>query len=361
LSLAAVKKTMRKSFLATTALVFILAILLGCLAKQQAYTSQLPGAQGSAIAQANNTPKLALPIDCSPGKDCYIMHYLDRDPGPAAVDFGCGRQTYDGHDGIDFGIPDERTMQQGVAVKAVAAGQILRVRDGVADKRVADQTDKSKVAGIECGNGVVIDHGNGWQTQYCHLRNGSIAVKGGTSVNTGTVLGMVGESGLASFPHVHLTVRYQNKAVDPFIGLNNESGCQVARQPIWAQTLDYVPTGLIRAGFAPQAPNLDLLWEGRFFESQIPGNSPALVFWVQAFGVLAGDEEQFSLIAPDGKPFVDRTQPIKASNRVWMSFVGKKASATSPLIPGLWRGEYRLVRNGKVLIDLKRELRLADG
>ena len=56
--------------------------------------------------------------------------YSDRDPSPKAVDFGCGRQTYDGHKGTDFAIPDEKIMAKGVAVKAVAAGKVLRVRDG---------------------------------------------------------------------------------------------------------------------------------------------------------------------------------------------------------------------------------------
>lgn len=350
---------MKKYFITTTLVVFLLTILLGCIgSKQQASTEELPSVQATAIASSSNSLKLTLPIDCTLGKDCYIMHYLDRDPSPAEVDFGCGRQTYDGHNGTDFGIPDERAMATGVAVKAVAAGKVLRIRDGVPDRRVADQTDKSKVSGIECGNGVVIDHGNGWQTQYCHLRNGSIAVKPDTSVAADTVLGMVGESGLASFPHVHLTVRYQDKVVDPFVGTDTASGCRVARQPLWAQPLDYVPTGLIRSGFATQPPNMAAIWEGRFFETELPVNSPALVFWVQAFGVLQGDEEQFRLIAPDGKPFLERKQQLKSPNRAWFSYVGKRASGNSPLMPGVWRGEYRLVRNGKVLIDVNREVQL---
>ena len=32
-------------------------------------------------------------------------------------------------------------------------------------------------AGRNCGNGVTLDHGDGWQTQYCHMRRGSVAVK----------------------------------------------------------------------------------------------------------------------------------------------------------------------------------------
>ncbi|MGH2415006.1 MAG: M23 family metallopeptidase [Microcystaceae cyanobacterium] len=136
----------------------------------------------------------------------------------------------------------------------LTAGTVLRVRDGVADKLVPDQTDREAITGTECGNGAIVDHGNGWETQYCHLHQGSLAVKPGTEVEKGTVLGMVGASGLASFPHVHLTLRYQGQIVDPFVGVNPKPGCQVTRHPLWERTLDYVPTGLIRAGFAPQPP-----------------------------------------------------------------------------------------------------------
>ncbi|MBE9223936.1 M23 family metallopeptidase [Phormidium sp. LEGE 05292] len=339
---------MKKTFLAIATLVFLLTVILA-INKQSNITS---------AQSAGNSFKLGLPINCTLGKDCFIMHYLDRDPSPAAIDFACGQLTYDTHNGTDFAIPDERAMAKGVAVKAVASGKVLRIRDGVPDIRVADQTDKSRVQGIECGNGVVIDHGNGWQSQYCHLRQGSVVVKPNTSVASGAVLGMVGESGLASFPHVHLTVRYQDKVVDPFVGTGSSQGCNVARQPLWQKPLEYVPTGLIRAGFASKQPEMAEIWQGQLAETTLAKNNPALLFWVQAFGVRQGDEEQFRLIAPDGKTVINSKQPLKSTHRVWLSYVGKKNSASQPLVPGVWRGEYRLVRGNKVLIESIREVQL---
>jgi len=339
---------MKKTFFAIAILAFLLTVILA-ISEQPNLTSAQSG---------GNNFKLALPINCTLGKDCFIMHYLDRDPSSAAVDFACGRLTYDTHNGTDFAIPDERAMAKGVAVKAVASGKVLRIRDGVPDIRVADQTDKGRVEGIECGNGLVIDHGNGWQTQYCHLRQGSVVVKPNTSVSSGTVLGMVGESGLASFPHVHLTVRYQNKVVDPFVGTGNPQGCNVRRQSLWQQPLEYVPTGLIRTGFAPKQPKMAEIWQGQFADTNLGKNNPLLLFWVQAFGVLQGDEEQFRLIAPDGKVVINSKQQLKSANRVWLSYVGKKNSATQPLVSGVWRGEYRLVRGNRVLIESTREVQL---
>lgn len=303
-------------------------------------------------------PSLGLPIQCTLGQNCYIMHYVDRDPSEREVDFGCGRQTYNEHNGTDFGIADLEAMKKGVAVISTAPGKVLRVRDGVKDHLIQDQTDKQTVEDIECGNGVVIEHGNGWQTQYCHLRQGSVVVKPGNQVEKGTVLGMVGSSGLASFPHVHFTVRYENEVVDPFVGLNNAVGCNLKREPLWAKTPDYVPTGLIRAGFAPTPPSQTELWEGKYQDSQLSQSAPALVFWIHGYGVLKGDVMESKLIAPNGEIVVDKKDTVEKSNRTWIRYIGKKNNPQRPLTPGIWRGEYQLQRGNKVLIKLTRELNL---
>ena len=311
----------------------------------------------NSIAQVPNNPKFGLPIECKLDQDCFILLYSDRDPSPKAVDFGCGRQTYDGHKGTDFAIPDEKIMAKGVAVEAVAAGKVLRVRDGIPDRRVKSQADKDKTKNIECGNGMVIDHGNGWETQYCHLRNGSIVVKPGTVVNAGTQLGMVGTSGLSSFPHVHLSFRYQGEIVDPFVGPNAKSGCNIPRNSIWQQPLSYKPTGVIRSGFADSAPTMDDLWSGKFYDTTLPGNSPALIFWVQIYGVLAGDQEHYQLFAPNGEGVIDNKKEIKSANKTWMGYVGKRNNSQS-LLKGKWKGEYSLTRNGKVLVNITKEIQL---
>ena len=312
----------------------------------------------TAVAQKPNSLKFGQPIDCTLGKDCFVLLYFDRDPSPAAVDFGCGRQTYNGHDGTDFAIPDAKAMAKGVPVIASAAGKVLRVRDGVVDRRLANDTDKANVAGTECGNGMVIDHGAGWEAQYCQLRKGSVAVKPGAQVQKGAVLGMVGNSGMASFPHVHVTFRYQGKPVDPFVGPEAKLGCNIARNPIWDKPLDYISTGLIRAGFANKPPDENAVWAGQFLETKLPANSSALLFWVQSYGVLKGDREQYKLFAPNGDTIVNDSKEIQAPSRTWLRYVGKKNSTNSPLTPGVWRAEYRLTRGDRVLVELKREVEL---
>ncbi len=318
--------------------------------------------QQNVVAQTT-APRFSIPIDCNLGKDCFILLYPDRDPSPQAVDFGCGRQTYDTHKGTDFAIPDQQTMVAGVPVVAAAGGEVLRVRDGVIDRRIKNQTDKASVKGTECGNGLVIDHseienGDGWQTQYCHLRQGSVAVKPGDRVKAGTLLGYVGMSGLASFPHVHLTIRYQGEVVDPFVGPDAATGCNVNRNSLWQQPLGYEPTGIIRAGFAAKPPNMDQLWQGQFTETVLSADIPTLLFWVQAYGVLKGDKIEYQLQDPEGKRVVENQDTIDSSAKTWIGYVGKKNTPQRPLKPGTWQGKYRLIREGKVIINIQRKIQL---
>ena len=78
------------------------------------------------------------------------------------------------------------------------------------------QSTLEAVKDVECGNGVLVGHADGWQTQYCHMKKGSIRVAEGDAVVTGTPLGEVGLSGMTEFPHVHFTVREGDEEVDPF-------------------------------------------------------------------------------------------------------------------------------------------------
>ena len=322
-----------------------LTIIAGCW-----YSSQ--SGQSSSTAQQSDAPSFAIPIDCNLGKDCFIMHYVDIDSSPKAVDFNCGRQTYNGHKGTDFGISDLQAMNAGVPVLAAAEGTVLRVRDGIVDRLVSDLAAKEQVVGQECGNGLVIDHGNGWETQYCHLQQGSLQVEPNTQVDRGAVLGMVGSSGLASFPHVHLSIRHRGEIVDPFVGeVVSQAECKIERNSLWQESLDYVPTGLIRAGFSSQPPEQTQLWQGKYQDSELSSDSAALIFWVHSYGVLQGDREQWQLITPDGDIVVDRENNLDRSYRSWVSYVGTRKLAT-----GTWRGKYELIRDNRPIFVVQREI-----
>ena len=50
---------------------------------------------------------------------------------------------------------------------------------------------------------VVIDHGNGEFSMMGHMQKGSVRVKPGEVVKQGQVLGLMGNSGDTSGPHIH--------------------------------------------------------------------------------------------------------------------------------------------------------------
>lgn len=103
-------------------------------------------------------------------------------------------QVYNGmgHDGLDIGAPI------GTPVEAALSGIILGTGN-------TDLSHDSK--GNQCysfGKWVMIKHTNGLNTLYAHLSE--IDVSAGESVQTGQVLGLSGETGYATGPHLHFGV-----------------------------------------------------------------------------------------------------------------------------------------------------------
>lgn len=63
------------------------------------------------------------------------------------------------------------------------------------------------------GNHVVVDHGFGYKTRYAHLK--SIGVVEGMKVKRGECIGLSGNSGKSSGPHLHYEVIYKGSPVNP--------------------------------------------------------------------------------------------------------------------------------------------------
>ncbi len=314
-------------------------------------------------ASAADPPRFDLPVDCEMGGECNIQNYVDQEPGPGARDFTCGLLTYNDHDGTDFRVPDYVAMERGVAVVAAAPGVVVRLRDGMRDVSVRE-IGKAALNDQLAGNAVVVDHGDGWETQYSHLRKDSIIVRKGEHVVAGQPLGFVGLSGNTEFPHVHFEIRRDGKELDPFTGAADETGCGIPGQPLWSEAalehLPYRPTGLLNAGFAPTPAKPEAARHGAYAAMVLPVDSAALVFWVDLFGVQAGDEETIRLLGPDGAELANVKRSIPKSGAVAFRSVGKKRK--SAWAPGLYHAEYRLARliDGawQTVVETTREIEL---
>ena len=120
-------------------------------------------------------------------------------------------------------------------------------------------TNNRPPPGRDCGNGVVIDHDDGWQTQYCHLRRGSVGVTRGQAVARGDRLGVVGMSGRTQFPHLHLSVRRDGAVIDPFAPSDPPrctDAAQTAPAPLWSDPPGLPPRRAGRRRFRHRHPRL---------------------------------------------------------------------------------------------------------
>lgn len=295
--------------------------------------------------------ELGLPIACEIGRNCWVQNYVDHDPSAAVKDYACGGQTYDGHDGTDIRVANTTSKAN---VMASAAGTVSGVRDGVTDRLMRSEADRATVGNRECGNGVVINHANGWQTQYCHLRKGSITVETGERVESGVKLGEVGYSGLAAFPHVHLTVRHEGREVDPFGGApNGGEDCGAHKNSLWnapaVSALAYRKGEVIQSGFNSAPIELADLETGGVPQQNLDAAWPALIAYVWAINLAAGDKVTVILRGPGGIEATNSTT-LDRNKAAYMLFAGKKQPAGGWL-PGEYIGSITVANSGEVRLS----------
>ncbi|RPE67148.1 peptidase M23-like protein [Pacificibacter maritimus] len=301
--------------------------------------------------------RLSQPIDCTLGSDCYIQNYVDTDPSSAAQDFTCGALTYNGHKGVDFALPTQADMLKPVNVLASAAGRVVATRDGMAD--ISQKSPNApNVSGVECGNGLVLDHGGGWTTQYCHMKRGSLIVKQGDQIERGAPLGQVGLSGRTEFPHVHIVARKDGKVIDPFNPFASKTSNACTTTPtdsLWDQPIAYQSTSLLQVGIASSEPEYAAIKAGTVLVDSLPVSSPALVVYGFAFGGQTNDIMRLTLRGPKG--IVAQRDVTSTKNQAqFFNATGRKSSQSWP--EGTYEAQVEIERNGIVISSMSHQIDL---
>ena len=104
------------------------------------------------------------------------------------------------HQGVDF-VPG-----YGAPIYVIADGVVIQHEDGNG----------------EYGNFVIIEHtinGQSVTSTYAHMQHGSVALNVGQVVKVGDFIGLVGQTGAATGPHLHFEIAINGVKVDPFAWL----------------------------------------------------------------------------------------------------------------------------------------------
>ncbi|XID92926.1 M23 family metallopeptidase [Paenibacillaceae bacterium WGS1546] len=133
------------------------------------------------------------------GQDVLANYHYEHPSQRYAYDFV---QAKDG-----FSYSGDATLNESY----YAFGQeALAPQDGTVALVVNDIPDNAPVGTVNpdepAGNLVVLDHGNGEYSFLAHLKEGSVRVKAGDRVNKGDPVGLIGNSGNSSEPHLHFHI-----------------------------------------------------------------------------------------------------------------------------------------------------------
>ena len=104
-------------------------------------------------------------------------------------------------------LKNESYHAEGNDALAVANGTVVAVKDSIPEN-VPGANSRAVPITLETvgGNHVIIDIGGGYYAFYAHLKPGSLKVKKGDRVTRGQLVGLVGNTGNSTEPHLHFHI-----------------------------------------------------------------------------------------------------------------------------------------------------------
>lgn len=170
-----------------------LQVTLGQLQKRYEQVQTMLGASPAQRNSATGAP-VAAAVTPPAGSDTATMTLPTRYPldakGFVTRGVGSGQEYGATHPGLDIAVAE------GTEVRAAGGGLVVEVSETP-----------------EYGKMVRLAHPQGYETRYGHLSQ--IRVRQGDRISLGTIVGLSGNTGRSTAPHLHFEVRKNNAAVDP--------------------------------------------------------------------------------------------------------------------------------------------------
>jgi bla regulator protein BlaR1 len=155
------------------------------------------------------TAMLVLPSAFAVGKEQHAA--LSEPPIAAVAEEVIFQLPASGEIGQAYGIQThpitkKETLHDGIHIVNKEGTKIYAAADG---KVITAQ------AVSKHGNIVIIEHINGQQTEYRHLKNGGFSVKAGDLVKSGDEIGLMGSTGNSTGSHLHFSITRAGEYIDP--------------------------------------------------------------------------------------------------------------------------------------------------
>jgi murein DD-endopeptidase MepM/ murein hydrolase activator NlpD len=258
-------------------------------------------------------------------------------------DYYCGTRTYDlagyNHQGTDiFTWPFGWNKMDNSEVEVIAAapGTIVLRQDGNFDRSCGMNSNPF--------NGVIIQHADGSQAWYIHLKKNSVTSKSvGATVVTGEYLGIVGSSGSSTGPHLHFELHDAgNHVIDPYAGAcNNLSSWWTAQRPYDDSAVNSLTTGSAAPVF-PTCPNPAISHAKDQFN-----RGETIYFTTYYRDQLFGQQSLYTVYQPDGTVY--RSWTGASSDSYYAAAYWYRSYALGANVPfGLWK--FEVVFNGQTYV-----------
>lgn len=242
--------------------------------------------------------EFGFPVACQVMGNCWITNHVDLDDRIGRTDdYMCGEKATDNNRSTHISLGSINAMENNIPVIAAADGVI----------------EFSGNQGGFCGYRILIQHDDGWESNYCHLKPGTLQHNAGDTIKRGEIIAAVGMSGQADWPRLSFATTRNGMVFDPFSGRTSIEGCSATTNPLWIDGMNppYEPAAVVGAGFTiGHVTNNEIMAGTAEIATAISTQTPQLSLWSLMMNLRTGDKIHMSITTPAGRILNEMEQTI---------------------------------------------------